>query len=126
MVKNPIAMVRDTVVNAFENYDLNTDYQPTITPVVDLSNVNSAAGSINGLFGNQSIGLSSNIGAVSASMREIQNTDKNAGLIAAINGLNGTTNNNVYNVNGITYDDGSNIADAVGQLINAAMIERRM
>ena len=126
MVKNPIAMVRDTVVNAFENYDLNADYQPTITPVVDLSNVNSAAGSINGLFGNQSIGLSSNIGAVSASMREIQNTDKNAGLIAAINGLNGTTNNNVYNVNGITYDDGSNIADAVGQLINAAMIERRM
>ena len=126
MVKNPIAMVRDTVVNAFESYDLNADYQPTITPVVDLSNVNSAAGSINGLFGNRSIGLSSNIGAVSASMREIQNTDKNAGLIAAINGLNGTTNNNVYNVNGITYDDGSNIADAVGQLINAAMIERRM
>ncbi len=116
----------DAVVNAFESYDLNADYQPTITPVVDLSNVNSAAGSINGLFGNQSIGLSSNIGAVSASMREIQNTDKNAGLIAAINGLNGTTNNNVYNVNGITYDDGSNIADAVGQLINAAMIERRM
>lgn len=126
MVKNPIATVRDTVVNAFNSMVLDSDYQPTITPVVDLSNVNSAAGSINGLFGNQSIGLSSNIGAVSASMREIQNTDKNAGLIAAINGLNGTTNNNVYNVNGITYDDGSNIADAVGQLINAAMIERRM
>ena len=126
MVKNPIAMVRDAVVNAFDSMALDSDYSPTITPVVDLSNVNSAAGSINGLFGNQSIGLSSNIGAVSASMREIQNTDKNAGLIAAINGLNGTTNNNVYNVNGITYDDGSNIADAVGQLINAAMIERRM
>lgn len=126
MVKNPIAMVRDTVVNAFDSMALDSDYSPTITPVVDLSNVNSAAGSINGLFGNRSIGLSSNIGAVSASMREIQNTDKNAGLIAAINGLNGTTNNNVYNVNGITYDDSSNIADAVGQLINAAMIERRM
>lgn len=113
------------VMNSFDN-TIDSDYSPTITPVVDLSNVNSAAGSINGLFGNRSIGLSSNIGAVSASMREIQNTDKNAGLIAAINGLNGTTNNNVYNVNGITYDDGSNIADAVGQLINAAMIERRM
>lgn len=115
-----------TVIDSFNSMALDSDYSPTITPVVDLSNVNSAAGSINGLFGNRSIGLSSNIGAVSASMREIQNTDKNAGLIAAINGLNGTTNNNVYNVNGITYDDGSNIADAVGQLINAAMIERRM
>ena len=118
--------ISNAIAESFNKFDIDADYQPTITPVVDLSNVNSAAGSINGLFGNRSIGLSSNIGAVSASMREIQNTDKNAGLIAAINGLNGTTNNNVYNVNGITYDDGSNIADAVGQLINAAMIERRM
>ena len=124
-VNNPIMAARDAVVNAFNN-TINADYTPTITPVVDLSNVNSAAGSISGLFGNRSIGLASNIGAVSASMREIQNTDKNAGLIAAINGLNGTTTNNNYTVNGITYDDGSNIADAVGQLINAAMIDRRM
>ena len=118
--------IATAITDSFKNFDLNADYQPTITPVVDLSNVNSAAGSISGLFGNCSIGLASNIGAVSASMREIQNTDKNAGLIAAINGLNGTTTNNNYTVNGITYDDGSNIADAVGQLINAAMIDRRM
>lgn len=119
-----IALAR-AVMNSFDNI-IDSDYTPTITPVVDLSNVNSAAGSINGLFSSRSFALNTNVGSISASMKEIQNTDKNAGLIAAINGLNGTTNNNVYNVNGITYDDGSNIADAVGQLINAAMIERRM
>jgi tape measure domain-containing protein len=116
----------EAVVNAFENYDLNADYTPTITPVVDLSNVHSAAGSINSLFGSRSLSLASSAGMISSSMREIQNRDPNEGLISAINGLSGPTNNNVYNVNGITYDDGSNIADAVGQLINAAMIERRM
>lgn len=125
-LSNPIEKVKNAVTSAFDNLAMDGDYQPTITPVVDLSNVNSAAGSINGLFASRSFALNSNIGSISSSMREIQNTDKNAGLIAAINRLNGTTNNNVYNVNGITYDDGSNIADAVGQLINAAMVERRM
>ena len=32
---------------------------------------------------------------------------------------------NTYNINGITYDDGTNIANAVQTLITAARIERR-
>jgi len=124
--ESSVKSLAETVISAFDSYELSSDYQPTITPVVDLSNVNAASNSINGLFANRSFGLSSNVASISSSMREIQNKDPNAGLISAINGLTGTTNNNVYNVNGITYDDGSNIADAVGQLINAAMIERRM
>ena len=31
-----------------------------------------------------------------------------------------------YNINGITYDDGSNIVNAVETLVRAARIERRM
>ena len=31
-----------------------------------------------------------------------------------------------YNINGITYDDGSNITDAVKTLVRAARVERRM
>lgn len=124
--ESSVKSLAETVISAFDSYDLSSDYQPKITPVVDLSNVNAASSSINGLFANRSFGLSSNVASISSSMREIQNRDPNEGLISAINGLSGPTNNNVYNVNGITYDDGSNIADAVGQLINAAMIERRM
>lgn len=101
---------------------------PTITPVIDMSNVEAASSAISGMFGTQSVGLSANVSGISDSIRRIQNEDPNADLMDAISGLKDNINNNInnYNVNGITYDDGSNIADAVGQLINAAMIERRM
>ena len=33
---------------------------------------------------------------------------------------------NTYQINGITYDDGSSIGDAVKTLVNAARIERRI
>ena len=34
--------------------------------------------------------------------------------------------NTSYNINGITYDDGSNISEAIKTLVNAAVVERRM
>ena len=48
-------------------------------------------------------------------------------LIDAINGLSALIGNtgNVYNVNGVTYDDGSNVSSAVRSLIRAAKIEGR-
>ena len=39
-----------------------------------------------------------------------------------VNSSSGTTN---YNINGVTYDDGSNISTAVGEIVRAARIERR-
>ena len=53
------------------------------------------------------------------------NDSTRSDLVNAINGLNGTSVNNTYNVSGITYDDGSNVAAAVGSLIRAAKIDRR-
>jgi hypothetical protein len=38
----------------------------------------------------------------------------------------GNMRNTTYQVNGITYDDGSNISTAVADLIRAARIERRV
>ena len=48
-------------------------------------------------------------------------------LIDAINGLSALIGNtgNVYNVNGVTYDDGSNVSTAVRSLLRAAKIEGR-
>ena len=55
----------------------------------------------------------------------------NNDIISAIDSLRkdlsnvgGTTNN--YNVNGVTYDDGSNITDAVRTLVRAVTMERRV
>ena len=51
-------------------------------------------------------------------------------IISAIKSLSSSIANGqggvVYNVNGVTYDDGSNIADAISTLVRAAKIERRI
>ena len=106
------------------------DAQPTIRPVLDLSSVESGVGALNGMFNDgPSIGVMSNLRAISSGMNaKIQNGGNND-VVSAINKLSknlGNTKGDTYNVNGITYDDGSNITDAVKTLVRAAKIERRV
>lgn len=113
---------------------INTDIdsQPTIRPVLDLSNVESGAGYLNSIFNNgPSIGVMSNLSAISSGMNARGQNGTNNDVVSAIDKLrkglgnvNGTTNN--FNVNGISYDDGTNISEAVRTLIRAAKIERRV
>ena len=105
------------------------DAQPTIRPVVDLSDVTDGVNSINGLFGGTSIGLNGNISAISTMMNRRNQNGPTDDVISAIDKLRkdiGNINNTSYNIGGITYDDGSNIADAIKTLIRAAKIERRV
>ena len=104
------------------------DTQPTIRPVLDLTDVESGAGTINGIFGMRpSVGVLSNLGSINYMMNKNQN-GANSDVISAIEGLGRKLGNNsgdTYNFNGITYDDGSNVADAVRTIVKAARIERR-
>ena len=115
-------------VNDYLNSDMDT--QPTIRPVLDLSDVKSGAGTINGLFSkNQSIGVLSNVGTISSMMNQRNQNGANSDVVSAINKLRkdlGNVGNNSYVINGITYDDGSNVSNAVQALVRAARIERRM
>lgn len=110
----------------FVNTDI--DAQPTIRPVLDLSDVSSGARAIDGMFSMQpSVGVLSNVRSISSMMNRGQNGTNND-VISAIKDLKSSFNNtpsNVYNVNGVTYDDGSNISDAVKTLVRAAKVERR-
>lgn len=75
-----------------------------------------------------SIGAMANVNSISRMMRENQNGDSNAEVVAAIRGLRrdiADMPRNSYNINGITYDDGSNITEAVRTLVRAAKVERR-
>ena len=106
------------------------DAQPTIRPVLDLSEVSAGAGAINGMFGmTPSVGLLANVGGINSMMnRRIQNGVSNGDVVSAIESLGRRISNmprNTYQVNGITYDDGSNIAGAVRELIRAARVEGR-
>ena len=108
--------------------DINT--QPTIRPVLDLSDVKSGAGAINNMLGfGTSIGVSSNLGAISSIMNRRNQNGTNAEVVSAIDKLRkdiGNINNTSYNINGITYDDGSNISSAVETLVRAAVVGRRV
>lgn len=107
--------------------------QPTIRPVFDMSSVEEGANAINSLFDKQqmvSLGIQNggNINAISNSMKYGKVTTTNDDLISAINDLKRAINGysgNEYNINGITYDDGSNISNAVKSIIRAAKVERR-
>lgn len=61
---NALDGIKDALSGAIMSFD-DVDVQPTITPVVDLSNVNASAAAINEVFGPDStIGVAGNINAI--------------------------------------------------------------
>lgn len=110
--------------------NLDLDYEPTITPVVDMGNVTSSMDAINSMLNRNPLmftGIGSGTIDMIANRRNNQNG--NSDVIDAIDRLAKNINQtpgNTYNVNGITYDDGSNIASAVEQIVRAATIGRRV
>lgn len=120
-VSNAISRINDVITS-------DIDTQPTIRPVLDLSDISSGAGAISNMLGlNPSVGMLTNVGAISAMMNRNQN-GANDDVISAINNLGRKLSNasgDTYHIDGITYDDGSTVADAVKTLVRAARIERR-
>lgn len=104
------------------------DMNPTIRPVLDLSDVESGARSIGGLFSNgQYIDVSGHIGAISTMMNRRSQNGANKDIISAINKLGDSmgSRGDTYNINGITYNDDDGLNNAVGEIVRAARIERR-
>lgn len=115
-------------LQTFINSDM--DVQPTIRPVLDLSDVKSGVGNMNDMLGaSQSVGIMSNVKAINTMMNRNRQNGQNGDVVSAIDRLRkdmgnvgGTTN---YNVNGVTYSNGSEVADAIGTLVRYAIIEGR-
>lgn len=108
--------------------DSDMDVQPTISPVMDLSDVENGVGAINGMFGqNFGLGASANISAISSMMNRRGQNGANDDVVSAIKDLTKSfgSSGDTYNLNGITYDDGSNIVDAVKTIVREAKVERR-
>ena len=117
-----ISKVSDLITNG-------VDTQPTIRPVLDLSDVENGASHLNTMFNNgPSIGVVSNLRAISSGVAAKNQNGVNDDVVSAINKLRNNLNHvggDTYNINGVTYDDGSNIKDAVGALVRAVKQERR-
>lgn len=113
----------EDIVNAMS---LSTEFQPTIRPILDLSDITSGGKRINSIFDGFDISTSFRLAATSNSMFNANrsNTISPLDILKNVSGTPKTVNN--YEINGISYDDGSTIANAVLQLINAVRVEERM
>lgn len=122
-VKNPLSNIGRII-------DGEIDANPTITPVLDLSNVERNSRRIGDLVsGNGTLSLMTDkTNLMTKSIGQIQNRPDNSDIVSALKDLKASMADNrpSYTVNGITYDDGSNITSAVETLVRAAKIERRI
>lgn len=127
LAENVVNNVKNPLSNIAKIVDGNIDVNPTITPVMDLSNVEQGARRLSDMIGNQDVRINARTGLLAGSVGIIQNGKDNSDVISAIKDLKeGLNNNTSYTINGITYDDGSNITNAVETLVRAARIERRI
>ena len=107
--ENTMDSLRDSLSNISEAIDSDIDFSPTITPILDLSEIQNGAKSINGIIDTNarlSFGASANLNAISSGFNSIQNPFA-------------TPPQNVTNNYGqiITYDQ---LATAVKEALNGA------
>ena len=130
LARSAIDGVKSTISRIGDVFNSDLDVNPTIRPVVDLSDVESSANSINNLLGGtvptsilnraNSIGQTMNARIQNGSFNDVVSAiDK---LRSGLSDLSGPS----YTINGITYDDGTNIAIAVGDLTRAIRLEGRV
>ena len=106
----------------------DVDAEPTITPVLDLSEIQNGVGKMNSMFNNQSVGVNANLNAISNMSRNRMNSNNE--MLSAIKDLGkslsnaGTTNN--YNVNGVNYSGDGDVQSAIETLVRAATVEGRV
>ena len=130
MGQNAVSSISGNIRKISDAINTDIDAQPTIRPVLDLSDVRAGAGNINSLLDfDSAIGVRANVNAIGSMMSNRSNSNSNAEVVSAINKLRndlGNVNNTTYSINGVTYDDGSNISSAVQTIVRAARIERRV
>lgn len=114
-VQDSINYIISEIYDAFENRDLT----PTITPVLDLTNVTSDLDTFRAAIGGTPIGVATTSMANEDISRDI--LDVLTQLNKKIDDMGGDT----YNFGNIEYSDDSNISNAVKQLVNAVSVARR-
>lgn len=122
--------IRESLSKGMDLLDDNIgDNVIVIKPVLDLTNFKSGVSDMDNIISlrtpNRTI---NNANSISSIIEQNQNNG-NGDLLSAIKGLSNKLDNlsgDTYNINGITYDDGSAVQDAIKTLVRAAKIKGRV
>ena len=137
-VRSASTDMADTAIDGFggaiakvsDMLGLDIDSEPTIRPVLDLSDISAGANAINNMLGfKPSVGVLANVGAINTMRNRRNQNGINDDVVAAIEKLRGDVGNingNSYTIGNVTYEDGSAIADAIQTIVRYAKIERRV
>lgn len=121
-VSKAVSGISDMVSN-------DIDAQPTIRPVLDLTDVRNGAKSIGGMFNGNSLGVYASVGAINSSMGGYGKHASNDDVVSAINKLRKDLENvrgDTYQIGDITYNDGDAVQGAVRDLARAVKIGKRV
>ena len=124
-VKNIIKAAIDKITELVND---NIDAQPTIRPVMDLSEIQNGSKTLSTIL--DKMGYQKETVLKANTINSDMNKRKNPIIdlmteLKKMNQENRTKSGDTYQINGITYDDGSNVSDAIKTLVRAAKIERR-
>lgn len=129
LANSVIDNVRDPLSNVAKILNGDIDVNPVIAPVMDLTNIQAGTRALNGMLQDGTMQINGVSGTLAGRVGTVQNGPGNSDIISALKDLKDNLSNNgntTYSINGITYDDGSNVTKAVETLVRAAKIERRI
>jgi hypothetical protein len=128
MGKDAIGSISDSVSRIADVINSDIDAQPTIRPVLDLSDVKTGANAIGSMLDTNPVGIAANIGSINTMMNRRSQNGANAEVVSAIDKLRkdiGKIQGNSFSVGNVSYDDGSAVGNAVLDLVRAIRVEGR-
>ena len=121
--------ISGTIAAIAAGVDTDMDMQPTIRPVVDLSEVRAGANAVGSMFASPSVGVLSNVRAISSAMNRRNQNGANDDVVSAIKDLKKsmpTKAGDTYNFGDLSYEEGSDVGDAVKTIVRAIRVGRRV
>lgn len=130
MGENAVDSISGNISRISDIISGDIDAQPTIRPVLDLSDIRSGVGAIGNMldFG-PSVGVMANINGISTMMNRRSQNGANSEVVSAIDKLRkdlDKVRGNSYSIGDISYDDGSSVGNAVLELVRAMRVEGRI
>ena len=113
--ENSAKSFSNAVASIASAIDTDIDYNPTITPVLDLSQIQNGMGTMDSLFGSRSIDLSASARLATTTSTQMSNRRITNDTPSSIINSDNSSTNNVFNIRST---DPKGVADEVDRILN--------